>query len=99
MNCPECGSEFFCKNGWNGYQTHKGRNNRKQRYLCLVCRYTYTLPIASTGSYKNWGYPEEDREEAIRLYMNMKKPSYRAVGRKLGISNVTVRKWVLEALA
>jgi transposase len=41
-------------------------------------------------------YSEEFRQEAVRLYETAGK-SYKELGRDLGVSGYSIRKWVLEA--
>jgi len=103
MNCPLCDSDQYCKNGFNGYK-HEGYTNRKQRYKCLLCNYTYTRPEASTANYKNWGYSEEVRTRVIEIFRNKRKKgkplSYRKIASLIGggITHGTVRNWIVTHL-
>jgi transposase-like protein len=57
----------------------------KQRYQCLACGYNYT---GGAGV----AYPVEKRELALKLYLE--GMGFRAIGRVLDVSNVTVLRWV-----
>ena len=76
MECTRCGSDSNRKNG-----LMRG----KQRYRCLACGYNYT------GGTR-FGYPDEKRQLALRLYLE--GMGLRAIGRVLDVSNVTVLRWV-----
>ena len=68
-----------------GNDSHKnGMMNGKQRYRCKICGFNYT-----TG-YR--GKPLEVRQQALKLYLE--GLGFRAIGRILGVSNVTVLNWV-----
>jgi hypothetical protein len=58
--------------------------NGKQRYRCKVCGFNYTTGFR--------GKPIELRQEALKLYLD--GMGFRAIGRVLNVSNVTVLNWV-----
>ncbi|WP_460677763.1 helix-turn-helix domain-containing protein, partial [Hymenobacter coalescens] len=62
-----------------------GRMNGKQRYRCRSCGYNYTGGVGT-------GYPVEQRQVALKLYLE--GLGFRAIGRVLDVSNVTVMRWV-----
>ena len=54
MDCPKCGSKFYCKDG-------KAQN--RQRYLCKGCKYRYTVKRRyGVGSLST-------RRQALELYL------------------------------
>lgn len=68
-----------------GTDSHKnGMMNGKQRYRCKGCGFNYTTGFR--------GKPIELRQQALNLYLE--GMGYRAIGRKLEVSNVTVLNWV-----
>ncbi len=75
MRCPRCHSEEFVRDG-----VVKG----KQRYLCKVCRYHYTV------AYR--GKPPELKRAALQLYLE--GLGFRSIERFLKVSNVTVMNWI-----
>lgn len=58
--------------------------NGKQRYRCKSCGFNYTTGFR--------GKPIELRQRALQLYLD--GLGFRAIGRILGVSNVTVLNWV-----
>jgi len=58
--------------------------NGKQRYRCKICGFNYTTGFR--------GKPLEVRQQALKLYLE--GLGFRAIGRILGVSNVTVLNWV-----
>lgn len=68
-----------------GSDSHKnGMMNGKQRYRCKICGFNYTTGFR--------GKPLEVRQQALKLYLE--GLGFRAIGRILGVSNVTVLNWV-----
>ncbi|KAA6328593.1 hypothetical protein EZS27_022531 [termite gut metagenome] len=57
-----------------------------QRYKCKDCHYTYTVEKRSGE------YPKSERKKALQLYLE--GLGFRSIGRYLGVSNVTVLKWI-----
>lgn len=76
--CPKCGSNDYCKNGVN-----KGL----QRYRCAnpVCRYNYTTQLRE---------PSKEVQERLFDLHFLDGLSNRAIGKELGVSDVTVAKWL-----
>lgn len=66
---------------------HKdGIVQNRQRYRCKKCNYRYTVERKSDVK------PPEMRRFALQLYLE--GLGYRAIGRILNVSNVTVYKWI-----
>jgi transposase-like protein len=77
--CPHCQrTEHQVKIGHNP--------SGSQRYLCKVCRRTYTPQP------KDIGYPDEVRRKALELYVD--GLNFRRIARVLDISRQTVANWV-----
>ena len=55
-----------------------------QRYKCKICGFSFTK------GYK--GKPEQLKRQALKLYLE--GMGFRAIGRVLGVSNVSVLNWV-----
>jgi hypothetical protein len=64
-----------------------GRMNGRQRYRCRDCGYNFTRPHGR-------GFPLEMKLWALRLYKE--GIGFRGIGRLLGVSNVTVLKWMRD---
>jgi len=58
----------------------------KQRYKCKSCGCNYTVEIKSTTR------PMSLKKNALHLYLE--GLGFRSIGRYLGVSNVTVLKWI-----
>jgi transposase-like protein len=58
--------------------------NGKQRYRCKTCGFNFTTGFR--------GKPMEVRQQALKLYLE--GLGFRAIGRILDVSNVTVLNWV-----
>lgn len=65
-----------------------GFHKKKQRHLCRDCGCHFTQSYRRT-------YPQEIKEKALSLYLE--GLGFRAIGRVLGVSNVTVLNWVRHA--
>ena len=65
-----------------------GIQRGKQRYKCKNCSYHFTQR-------KPKSYPAELHQKAVALYLE--GLGFRAIGRLLGVSNVTVLNWVRQA--
>ena len=63
-------------------------NGGRQRYLCRGCKRAFT-------EHQHRGYPISLRIQALELVKE--GVGFRGVGRLLGISDVTVLNWVLDA--
>lgn len=68
--------------------TKAGFVNGRQRFKCRQCQYLYTVAEKSTCK------PVALKRYALHLYLE--GLSYRAIGRILGVSNVSVLKWIRE---
>jgi transposase-like protein len=77
--CPYCQkSERQVKVGLNA--------SGSQRYQCQACGHKYT------PSPTEHGYPEELRQQAVRLYVD--GMNFRRIGRQLGVHHQTVINWI-----
>ncbi len=67
-----------------------------QRYKCSDCGYNYTVELKSTA------FSASVKRQALQLYLE--GLGFRSIGRVLGVSHVSVQKWIqkfgqeLEAL-
>ena len=66
--------------------TKAGIVNGKQRYKCRECHYLYTVVEKSTAK------PMAMKRHALHLYLE--GLGFRSIGRILGVSNVSVLKWI-----
>ena len=68
----------------------------RQRYKCSDCGYNYTVELKSTA------FSASVKKQALQLYLE--GLGFRSIGRFLGVSHVSVQKWIkkfgkeLEAL-
>ena len=68
----------------------------RQRYKCHDCGYNYTVELKSTA------FSASVKKQALQLYLE--GLGFRSIGRFLGVSHVSVQKWIkklgqeLEAL-
>ena len=77
MNCPKCKSKKSCKDG---------KMHGRQRYLCKICKYHYTV-IQRSGT-----ATLATKRQALELYL--KGLGFRSIGRILNFSNVSILKWI-----
>ena len=77
-----------CPRCKSNQHTKAGFVNDRQRYKCHGCHYLYTVAEKSTAK------PTALKRYALHLYLE--GLSYRAIGRILGVSNVSVLKWIRE---
>ena len=61
---------------------------QRQRFRCKQCNYRYTVKKRSSR------IPENLKKSAIELYLE--GLGFRAIGRVLGVSNVSVMNWVAQ---
>lgn len=66
--------------------TKAGFMKGRQRYKCLECHYHYTVVEKSTAK------PMTMKRHALHLYLE--GLGLRSIGRILGVSNVSVLKWI-----
>lgn len=64
-----------------------GFTKQKQRYKCKACQCHYTRSTPK-------GYSSRRRKKALQLYLE--GLGFRAIGRILNVSNVTVLNWIRE---
>jgi transposase len=60
--------------------------NGRQRYKCHDCGYNYSVEIKSTA------FSSVVKRQALQLYLE--GLGFRSIGRILGVSHVSVRKWI-----
>ncbi len=58
----------------------------RQRYKCHDCGYNYTVEVKSTAS------SPSVKRQALHLYLE--GLGFRSIGRFLGVSHVSVQKWI-----
>ncbi|MDD4522400.1 MAG: IS1 family transposase [Methanosarcina sp.] len=58
----------------------------RQRYKCYDCGYNYTIEVKSTAS------SPSVKRQALHLYLE--GLGFRSIGRFLGVSHVSVQKWI-----
>ncbi len=63
-----------------------GRVDGRQRYKCHDCGYNYSVEIKSTAS------SSFVKRQALQLYLE--GLGFRSIGRFLGVSHVSVQKWI-----
>jgi transposase len=63
-----------------------GKVDARQRYKCNVCGYNYSVEIKSTAS------SASVKRRALQLYLE--GLGFRSIGRFLGVSHVSVQKWI-----
>jgi transposase len=68
--------------------SHKknGKIAGRQRYQCHDCGYNYSVEIKSTAS------STSVKRQALQLYLE--GLGFRSIGRFLGVSHVSVQKWI-----
>jgi len=66
--------------------TKAGIVNGRQRYKCRGCHYLYTVTEKSTAK------PMAMKRYALHLYLE--GLGFRSIGRILGVSNVSILKWI-----
>jgi len=68
--------------------THKknGIVGGRQRYKCHDCGYNYTVEIKSTA------FSTSVKRQALQLYLE--GLGFRSIGRFLGVSHVSVQRWI-----
>lgn len=79
LSCPKCHSDRIVKSGII---------NGKQRYLCKICNYYFT--VNKLGKKIDNYYVTK----ALQLYLE--GLSFREIERIIGVSHVTVSNWVKE---
>ena len=95
--CPNCNA---------GLDTHCGRSNRMGPRDCLYCgetfrprysRQQYCSQVCGTHSSSHEPKPQNrkvERPNYAQLLRDLEETNYSAVGRKYGVSDNAVRKWV-----
>ena len=63
-----------------------GKINGRQRYTCKKCGYNYSVEMKSTAK------PKSVKIQALHMYLE--GLGFRAIGRILGVSNVSVLRWI-----
>ena len=78
--CPSCGSEQVIRHGKAA--------NRKQRYRCRGCTYTFCEDPQPNG------YTQEQKAQILAAYRE--RSSLRGLTRIFGVSRTTVSAWLKE---
>lgn len=81
--------DIACKRCGSTDYKSAGKIRGKSRYHCKGCHYNFVRGDARKGRY------EEEKKEAIKLYVE--GMGFRAIGRFLGVSNVSVLRWIRAA--
>jgi hypothetical protein len=86
--CPNCNSQqnTFC-----------GKNNKKKRYHCEKCGKIITKKSTLCKSCSGFSLNRrkvKDRPSVEQLLKEVSESSYCAVGRKYGVSDKAIRKWI-----
>lgn len=82
MKCPRCYSE-------DSKIVKNGRTyNNKQRYMCKNCFFNFSI-------FSKRGMSNSTKLKALELHFE--GLSFRAIGRDLGVSNVTVLRWIRKS--
>jgi len=68
------------------HSVKSGKIKGRQRYRCKECGCNYTVEIKSTAK------PKSVKKQALHLYLE--GLGFRSIGRLLGVSNVSVLKWI-----
>lgn len=63
-----------------------GKVNGHQRYKCHDCGYNFSVELKSTA------FPQSVKRQALQLYLE--GLGFRSIGRFLGVSHVSVQKWI-----
>ena len=66
--------------------TKNGIVHARQRYRCKVCGYNFTVEHKSTA------FAFSIKQQALQLYLAGN--GFRAIGRLLGVSHVSVYRWI-----
>ena len=75
-----------CPRCGGGKSTKAGFAGNRQRFKCKKCNYLYTVSEKSTAK------PMALKRFALHLYLE--GMGFRSIGRVLGVSNVSVLKWI-----
>ena len=63
-----------------------GLVHSRQRYLCKACGYNLTVELKSSA------FADSIKEQALQMYLE--GMGFRAIGRLLGMSQVSVYRWI-----
>jgi transposase-like protein len=75
-----------CPKCGGSHSVKAGFAGGKQRHKCKDCGYYYTVALKSTAQ------PLSVKKNALRLYLE--GLGFRSIGRFIGVSNVSVLRWV-----
>ena len=75
-----------CPRCGSSKSTKAGFVGNRQRFKCKECHYLYTVSEKSTAK------PMALKRFALHLYLE--GMGFRSIGRVLGVSNVSVLKWI-----
>ena len=89
MVCPMCNSQL---------ETHCGKNNRKEHNKCIDCGTTISRKSKRcwkcSGTYMGIKYRRVTRPTYDVLLKEVEETNYVKVGRKYGVSDNAIRKWI-----
>ena len=77
---------MICPRCSSAQHTKSGIINNRQRFKCKDCKYHFTVEKRSNE------YPKSLKKKALLLYLE--GLGFRSIERILGVSNVTVLKWI-----
>ena len=77
---------MHCVKCGSGALRKNGIVHSRQRYLCKDCGYNLTVELKSTA------FTDSIKEQALAMYLE--GMGFRAIGRVLGISHVSVYRWI-----
>ena len=79
---------MYCPKCQSSQRVKAGFTRQVQRYQCKHCGCHYTRSAAK-------GLALTEKRKAVHLYIE--GVGYRAIGRLLNVSHVTIKKWIAEA--
>jgi hypothetical protein len=88
MLCPNCNSQ---------QKTFSGRNRKRREYRCIKCNNETKINrkyCNECRNKQNFNKRKVERPSIEQLLKEIKETNYCAVGRKYGVSDNAIRKWV-----
>ena len=78
-----------CKSCSSNLTIRNGRLRNKQRYKCKACGFNFVQGDDRKGKNRD--------KQRMALHLYLENMGFRAIGRVLGVSNVTVLNWIRQA--